>query len=343
MVHQQVMVGELLANPGQIVRKAHATVLGRIVSEVVGDGDITGIAPHRDDPRTGEQQLDEADVLEVVGQLVHHMQRPGGVLLQLLEKIARDARDHLGIEIVHTVGIMPTRTDVTLPPLQPGNHAGDQPQLAGAVDLAVAGQHLLDQRGAGARHAQHEHRQRRIIANTTAMLIERPTESMTNARASLPVRRRVIAEQGAAGPIRLVGQCEGPGMVLALFPGGGQLQQQTGLHRPLRAGAAGQHLQVVQGGVILREAPRIDKRTMTAHRVEHLDPFKQRHRLLKTPQLQVQLTQSLQGWHQLRMILQHLAVAHLGLGILLLLYIDPGQRHLRFKHPMSVIHPIDTA
>ncbi|MNV76111.1 hypothetical protein D3C71_1694450 [compost metagenome] len=82
---------------------------------------------------------------------------------------------------------------------------------------------------------------------------------------------------------------------------------------------------------------------MTAHRVEHLDPFKQRHRLLKTPQLQVQLTQSLQGWHQLRMILQHLAVAHLGLGILLLLYIDPGQRHLRFKHPMSVIHPIDTA
>ena len=39
-----------------------------------------------------------------------------------------------------------------------------QPELAGAVDAGMAGQHLLDQRGSGTWHAEDEHRLSRVVA-----------------------------------------------------------------------------------------------------------------------------------------------------------------------------------
>ena len=84
-------------------------------------------------------------------------------------------------------------------------HLPGQAQLAGAMDLRMAGQHLLDQRGAGARQAEDEHRQRvsspapasRPNSSGVKPAIRRSTKRACSAGSYVrPCLRRCVQGQG---------------------------------------------------------------------------------------------------------------------------------------------------
>ena len=137
VIHQRAVVSELLADPFEVVREPHFAVPHRVFDEVVGDCDVARIATHGNDPRVRKEQFDQPDVLEVVGQLVHHVIGIGGIFAELVQYAFGNASADLWIEVVHTIGITAPGTDVTLPALEPGDHAWNRAQLTGTVDATV--------------------------------------------------------------------------------------------------------------------------------------------------------------------------------------------------------------
>ena len=323
-VHQQVVVGQLLADPVEVVREAHAAVFGAVVGEEVRQRDVARVAPHRDDLRVREQQLDEADVLEVVRQLVDHVARCGREVLQLLQHLAGDARQDLGRQVVDTVGVAAARAGAALPALQRRDDTRDQPQFAGTVDLAVAGQDLLHQRGARARHADHEHRHGARQA-AAAVLVQLAREGVADARALLAVRHRVVAQVVAARGIGFVGECEGAVVVLALFPGGGQLEQEPGAHAAFQARRARGLLQAFQRRVVLRETAGADQRRQPPGRLQGLHLFETGDGVVDAALLHQQVAQAVQRRRQGRLQGQRRTVA--GFGLLGLLLLGQHGRH----------------
>jgi hypothetical protein len=154
------VIHPLLADPRPVVGKAHAAEFGAVIGEEIGNGDIPGLAADVQDAGVGKEQLDQADVLKVVGQFVHHPQRIRGIGLQGFEQSLGIALA-LGLgEIPEAVGIGQAAAQLPFPGLHAGDLLTDLAQLTGAMHLAMAAQDLLGERGAGARHAQHKHRQR---------------------------------------------------------------------------------------------------------------------------------------------------------------------------------------
>jgi hypothetical protein len=99
--------------------------------------------------RARQDQPDQRNMNPVVGHLVDE-QGPRGVAL--------DARG-VQIALAHRAQILARELCQTRRIIgHLARELGDIGQFAGALDLAVAGQDLLDQRGAGARHADHEDR-----------------------------------------------------------------------------------------------------------------------------------------------------------------------------------------
>ena len=180
---------------------------------------------------SGKQQLDQPDVLEVVGQLVDHVIGLGSVFAQFLQDVFGNAAADLRIEVVHAVRIPASGAGAAFPALESGDHARNRSQLAGTVDPAVSGDDLLDQRGAGTRHADDEHRHGGLVTAAGTVFVQRLGKGVADAGAVLAVSIRVVAQQPAAGNVGFVREGEGSVVVRAFFPDSGELKQQAGTHR----------------------------------------------------------------------------------------------------------------
>lgn len=157
--HQPLVIQQLFTDPLPVVGKAHAAELGAVIGEEIGDGDVTRLTPHVNHRSVGKQQLDQANVLEVVGQFVHH---PLGSWLKRLQRLQQPLAVALAFgcrEIPEAIGVGQSAAELPFPGLHSGDLLADLAQFTGAVHLRMAAENLLGEGGAGARHAEHEHRQ----------------------------------------------------------------------------------------------------------------------------------------------------------------------------------------
>ncbi|MCY1176213.1 hypothetical protein D9M73_164770 [compost metagenome] len=115
----------------------------------VGEAAAERMPPCIDDPRLRQNQVDEGDMRPVVGQFVDEEGAVGAALdAGALEILLAHLAQPLG---------GPARQPLGIGRIAPGE-CGDVGQFAGPLDLAVAGEDLLDQRRSGARHPEDEDR-----------------------------------------------------------------------------------------------------------------------------------------------------------------------------------------
>ena len=111
------------------------------------------------DDRVGKQQLDQADVLKIMGQLVDHVSGCRVKRLQLGKPgFGQFLAARLG-EFGGRFRIGKVAAHMALPPFQPRDLFAHQSKFTSTKYLAMAAQNLLGQRRARARHAQHKHGQ----------------------------------------------------------------------------------------------------------------------------------------------------------------------------------------
>ena len=162
MRHQPVVLADIPAEIGEIVRIAVRAM------EAEGEdrqADVARISHAVNDLRAGQHQADEAEITEIAGQLVDDARLARGERVQFGEitlwplRLARllqrcDPADAGGF--------------VRAPP-SAWKARGQRGSLAGAVSLRMRGENLLAQGGAGARHADDEHRRGIGIARPRPM------------------------------------------------------------------------------------------------------------------------------------------------------------------------------
>src|SRR5450755_149254 len=126
------------------------------------------MAPCIDDARARQNQVDQPDMHAVVRHLVDEKRRallaldPGLPQVLLAELAALR-----GAELCQRLRVLGLLIDVPAPGEVP-RHCDDVRELRGALDLRMAREHLLDQRGASTRHAHDEDRILGIGAETGA-------------------------------------------------------------------------------------------------------------------------------------------------------------------------------
>ena len=253
--HVAPMGGKAFVGP-EVERKVPLVVGERHgrgeVGEVVGQAGIHRVAPAVEDPPAREQDVEQADPEEVPRHFVGNPARIRRYPAQCRLIGADDTfRMWLG---------QPGRTE----PRQFRGRLGPEGQFVGAGDFRVAGDDLLHQRRAGARHAEDQHRQfgrrakvamrreerlrmgcdQALHAGAELRPVERlPARGDPIRRVEVPHRRRIVAE--IVG--RLAKAVMHPHARQRLQRPIGQQRLHLIQHRPVLLGDALRHREVVIG------------------------------------------------------------------------------------------------
>ena len=118
-----------------------------------------------------QHQVDEPYVAEVVGHLVDEEGRLLAVDAGVLDEVLAEAGEVRRLELWQHSRILAGGADF-LPPAQAARQRQDVGQLQGAIHLAVGGQNLFQEGGAGARQAQDENGVRRRVPPALALFEE---------------------------------------------------------------------------------------------------------------------------------------------------------------------------
>src|SRR5262245_21044726 len=169
------------------------------------------------------------------------------------------------------------------------------------------------------------------------MLVQCSWKRVADAGAAIAMRFRVVAKQPAVRGICFVREREGPSVMLAFFPRGRESKQQRAPYRTVHTRGTGELLELMQGVVVLRKAPRCDQCSVTPCRVDGFDPLEQCDRLLDAAELHEKLTQSFQRREHVRPLIEHLPITPLSCAIARLLRIDVCECHLDLQAPLSLL------
>jgi hypothetical protein len=168
--HQLDIVGVVAADIVQAVGEALAA--GEVLLEA-GEAAGQRMPARVDELRVGQDQLDQADVQEIVRHLVDEERRIGLALDPRVPQITfAEGAQRIGIHPFQHIVVRHGLADAGLAAQFAGDR-GDLRQLHGAFDRGVAGQDLLEQGGTGARQADDEDRIGRVGAEARAPLEER--------------------------------------------------------------------------------------------------------------------------------------------------------------------------
>ena len=132
------------------------------VLEIDRQADIHGVAIAIDELRLGQQQMDEADVPEIVGQFVDRALGFGRHQVEMGEILLRHGMSRRRRQVLQTLGKIATVGHIgkSCPVLV------KMRQFISRLHLGVARQDTLDQGGSRARHADDENRFGRRGAQT---------------------------------------------------------------------------------------------------------------------------------------------------------------------------------
>ena len=151
MLHQIEIHPVIAAELRQII--GIVDLIGEMLAEA-GQAGVERIAAQMDDPRLGQDEMDEPDEHVVVGHLVGD---PG--------RLGRQRAKPVDIGFAAAAELLPREKGQAFREIQglAGLHAGGElaheAELAGAMDRGMAGQDLLHQSGARARESEDEDRQ----------------------------------------------------------------------------------------------------------------------------------------------------------------------------------------
>ena len=162
MLHQVHVIGEIAPDLGQPV--SELLPLGEQLLEA-GKTAIHRRAPGVDDLRIRQDQVDQADVAEIVGHLVDEEGRALPVDGRVLDVLLAEGLKLIGGKIVQHLRIL------RLPCLaaaQPVGQRQDIGQFQRSVHLAVAGEDLFQQRGTRARQTDDENGIGRFVSRPFA-------------------------------------------------------------------------------------------------------------------------------------------------------------------------------
>src|SRR5579862_27226 len=189
MRHQARIVAPIAAEIAEVVAEGLAA---REMLLEVGQAARHRMAPRVDDPGIGQDQMDKAHMQEIVRHLVDE-ERSAEFAMHAgaREIVLADLPQARGLDIGEQLGIAALRA-VQRVAVEPARERGDVGQLHRAFHLGMAGQDLLDQRRARARHADDEDR----IAGLASRAAPR--------REELRRERRARAAQVIAQRLRLI-------------------------------------------------------------------------------------------------------------------------------------------
>ncbi len=174
----------------QVAEIESLKVAAREVLEIARQAGIQRIPAAMDDPRTCEQPGNQAKPLEIVGHLVGHPRSTLRACEKALQVAPAGRREPRAVQ--HRIAR--ARLGIPKGQAQVFRDAPHIPQLAGGLDLGMAGEDLLDQAGPRTRRADNEDRQVRWQFRSRL----RPRQS----------REPLGAEEGN-DPVRLVGHALG--------------------------------------------------------------------------------------------------------------------------------------
>ena len=219
MLHQIEIHPVIAAELPQIV--GIVDLIGEMLAEA-GQAGVERVAAQMNDPRLGQDEMDEPDEHVVVGHLVGDPRRLGCQRPKALDIGFAAAAILLARKKGQAFGKMQGPAG-----LQAGGELAHVGKLAGAMDRGMAGQNLLHQGRARAREAEDEDRQLRRGALAAFLRDELSGDEMAHALESAPSRPLVIGDLAPAQPVRL--QQIGEGLVMAAGPligmGEGEEQQ----------------------------------------------------------------------------------------------------------------------
>jgi len=195
MLHQARIVPVVAAEIGEIVGEGLALAEPQ---EVAGEAGVERVALAVDDPRLGEEERDEAEAEEVARRLVGDAQRRGRMPAQMLQMLLGNAFGESSVDVGRTLRNGPLDAQPLGQRLHDPAHIVE---LARAVDLRVAGEDLLDQRGARARHADDEDGQLRLTSGAVHAREELGAECRDHAA---DVRARRVGLVQARGLLQIV-------------------------------------------------------------------------------------------------------------------------------------------
>ena len=143
--------------------------------------------------RVGQHQGNQAQCQVVGRHLVGDAQGMGCAPRQAQGVVAAPGAQRVGRQLgqVFRKGLKMPRLGVAL------CHLHQVAQFTGAVHRRVAGNDLLGQRGARARHAQHEHRCRRRVAVAAQAFQKVPVKHRGNAPSASRIVIGVVVQLGA--------------------------------------------------------------------------------------------------------------------------------------------------
>ncbi len=279
---------------------------------VAGKTSVSGIAPHLNDARLRQRQVQKAQVPKIGRQLVDDAICMG----------RQSGKPHgiVAAEFAQTFGAQTSKIGWII---AAGEAAKDQVlhvlQLAGAVHIRMARQDLLHQRGARARHAGHEHRQVGVMPR-----VRIPRHRLGAVDIFQVAEKRedfcfVIRHQRAIDPVAFVQMRKSLGRALQLVIGLEQCEMQFGLLMGgIPAFIARQRFKASQSRIVFRESCRFGQRVM-AGRILGGQRHRPRERLARRAEF--------------AKLLARLAEREKGTGIGGLVSHEPFQNHLGFALP----------